>query len=1159
MNKTSTIKIKCANYLKLLSFLVSFILWAINGKAQTTVPFTTAGTTTWTVPQGVTSIQVEAWGGGGAGAGFGNVNAKAAPGGSGGNYVKNINISVTPGTIMNVSVGAGGLGANSSGANGSASSVSDASSTLLIRAGGGIGGTYSSSTGGTGGVAVNTDNFGYSGSFNYIGGNGAAGNYTTSNATADAGGGGGAAGTNGNGSAASGYNGGLGNGGGNGANGSHNVSAIGVAGSTPGGGGSGAMGNGGTTGKAGGNGGTGQVIITYIPTTPSVNITASLSAFTTTNTAPSAAQSFTVSGLNLSADVVVTAPTNYEVSTSNGGTYTQSVNLTNTGGTLSATTIWVRLKSGLTQGSKGGNITVQSTGATDVTTTPSGIVSVSYYYAGSGDLAAVANWGTNTDGSGTNPIDFISAGGIFNIQKNATTAAAWTVSGTNSKIILGDPSLTGLSLTIANGFGITGTIDITAASSGGNKVYLENTIAPTFGSMDAASEIYFRANVSTGTTKTFGKIFIENNATVTFSGTPVVQTSLNVVSGSTLATEGLSGNYFVINSGASVVINGTFKTQKAAGFVSSNVTTAISTGGAIQFLGAENLTLGSGSNIIYNRVTTGSTTFQVVTPRTDYKNLTINTTGTIPTVTLSSTTIVAQTLTVDGVAVLNSAGFLTLKSDINGTAKAITTGGGTISGNVTVQRYLNNVQRGWRMLGSPLTSTPSLSSVATASGLSNLSYGASNSSAITYDSNNNSWTNLANSSDTWAATTGLGLFIRGAGSEGVGGNYTANPTSVTLSLTGTVNTSAPAQVNITAGKWYLVANPYPAPISVASILQASTGLKSTIAIYSPTKAATDPKVKAGGYDTYAISTTTAGAAGDVVIPVMGTFFVQADVSANATLNIPTSAVFTGTNAGTSAVVANVQNAEFIGLDGKTIANTNDNSVSGISRLKLRLESNGTTNDEINFLFDGQAKATTTDRFDFGKLPNTLLDFYSVSADNKNMAVDQRNLDAQRIPLGIQTNLQQHFTLVVDENTVPATKELVLHDYLLNTNKVLQTGTTYEFNVTAASNSKGTQRLELIVQDAKSAITPTNLSLQLKGETVKWWPNPAKEFLYIESSLVNTKAATVEIVNVYGQKMKTLSVQPGAKANVAVANWTSGLYLIKITNGNSTTTHKLIID
>jgi len=66
-----------------------------------------------------------------------------------------------------------------------------------------------------------------------------------------------------------------------------------------------------------------------------------------------------------------------------------------------------------------------------------------FYYDGSGDLNSTANWGTNTDGTGTAPVDFVTASQIFIIQ-NATNivfnSGTWTVSGTGSKAVLGNPT-----------------------------------------------------------------------------------------------------------------------------------------------------------------------------------------------------------------------------------------------------------------------------------------------------------------------------------------------------------------------------------------------------------------------------------------------------------------------------------------------------------------------------------------------------------------------------------------------------------------------------------------------------------------------------------------------------------------------------------------------
>jgi hypothetical protein len=73
--------------------------------------------------------------------------------------------------------------------------------------------------------------------------------------------------------------------------------------------------------------------------------------------------------------LVVTAPTNYEVSTSSGSGYGATVTLTPVSNTVSSTTIYVRLKAGLAIGAYNlENITVSSTGATSETVACSGDV-----------------------------------------------------------------------------------------------------------------------------------------------------------------------------------------------------------------------------------------------------------------------------------------------------------------------------------------------------------------------------------------------------------------------------------------------------------------------------------------------------------------------------------------------------------------------------------------------------------------------------------------------------------------------------------------------------------------------------------------------------------------------------------------------------------------
>jgi len=90
---------------------------------------------------------------------------------------------------------------------------------------------------------------------------------------------------------------------------------------------------------------------------------------------PSAEATFTAEALFLTTDLTVTAPTNFEVSTTTGTGFGASVSLTQSSGTVSTTTIYVRLKGGLSGNAhQSGNITASATGATDKTLAVSGTV-----------------------------------------------------------------------------------------------------------------------------------------------------------------------------------------------------------------------------------------------------------------------------------------------------------------------------------------------------------------------------------------------------------------------------------------------------------------------------------------------------------------------------------------------------------------------------------------------------------------------------------------------------------------------------------------------------------------------------------------------------------------------------------------------------------------
>lgn len=94
--------------------------------------------------------------------------------------------------------------------------------------------------------------------------------------------------------------------------------------------------------------------------TPTILATGTLNAFSTFTGTPSDAQTYNLSGSNLTANISVAAPTGFEIST-NGSTYTSSLSLATSFSGL----VYVRLI-GTTVGPYSGNITHTSTGASQV-------------------------------------------------------------------------------------------------------------------------------------------------------------------------------------------------------------------------------------------------------------------------------------------------------------------------------------------------------------------------------------------------------------------------------------------------------------------------------------------------------------------------------------------------------------------------------------------------------------------------------------------------------------------------------------------------------------------------------------------------------------------------------------------------------------------------
>ncbi|MEI2750909.1 MAG: T9SS type A sorting domain-containing protein [Ferruginibacter sp.] len=206
----------------------------------------------------------------------------------------------------------------------------------------------------------------------------------------------------------------------------------------------------------------------------------------------------------------------------------------------------------------------------------------------------------------------------------------------------------------------------------------------------------------------------------------------------------------------------------------------------------------------------------------------------------------------------NSNDNLTLSSDANGTARiAPITGGATINGKVTIERYLP-ANKGWRLLGVPINATnaPTINAawqegVTTASPVTNPNPGygiqiaggttangfdqspTTSTFIKTFDNASNSFVRLAASPGTYIPITSYPaycVYVRGDRSINLMQGLNAAITSTTLRMKGELNTGNQV-VNVNPSNLTLVSNPYASAIDFSSLTRSN--VKNSFYIWDP--------------------------------------------------------------------------------------------------------------------------------------------------------------------------------------------------------------------------------------------------------------------------------------------------------------------------------------
>ncbi|MET4107013.1 T9SS type A sorting domain-containing protein [Hymenobacter sp. UYP22] len=263
------------------------------------------------------------------------------------------------------------------------------------------------------------------------------------------------------------------------------------------------------------------VIRGTVSTTPTITANPTTLVFGTNTVvgSTSAEQTFVASGQSLTAPLLLTASSDYLISTTTGGPYVSSLSLTPTAGTVPNTTIYVVFQPTVS-GSNNGSVTLTSTGANTVAVNTFGTAQ---------PAPAILN---------TNPTTI-----IFPTTQvgQASTPSTFTVTGSNltsSNVTVTAPS--GFQVRLPNG-AYSSTLTLAVANGSVNQT-IETRFVPTV-AQDYASEITITAGATSTTVEVSG------TATPAPTGPFIVVNPSSLDFGTVSATGSAQTLTFSINAG----------------------------------------------------------------------------------------------------------------------------------------------------------------------------------------------------------------------------------------------------------------------------------------------------------------------------------------------------------------------------------------------------------------------------------------------------------------------------------------------------------------------------------------------------------------------------------------------------------------------------------
>ena len=474
----------------------------------------------------------------------------------------------------------------------------------------------------------------------------------------------------------------------------------------------------------------------------------------------------------------------------------------------------------------------------------------------------------------------------------------------------------------------------------------------------------------------------------------------------------------------------------------------------------------------------------------------------------------------------SNAGTFTLNSDSNEFSSIII--GGSVSGNITYNRYVNSVGTNeWDLIGSPVDGQ-SISSFASAN--SSTLGTSSNIYAIgSYDNATNTWTNY-----TTSTIGSAGNFDRGRGyqmasvSDGTGIlKFTGTPASTTQTQAIINNDAANAG---TGKRWNLVANPFPSYIHGNTNADSSNNFLTvnTDKLHDSYEAIYGYDADGSGYTAYN--------------------------NTSSALNLAPGQAFMVASDNTSS-----DNISFT-TDMRTIVGGDDLIVGDILEdtfeLIIKLYDGDTELDYTKFYFADGLSLGLDPGYDAGNFNQGASLMSRLVEEDEGVglvinAMGLENVNDVVVPLEINRESGNSFRISIDTFDIYAGTNVYLEDNQQGTMTLLNE---QDFELTPENNLSGVGRFFI-------HLTETTFSIDNEVDTnlLNAYKLDRNNFIIVEGLTVQSGITNVKLYSLLGREILSTELNNSINTQtISTERIATGVYVIKLQSGNNLITKKLII-